>query len=119
MPQYSLHHYHVSFAPEIEGKRIRKALLLQHAEKYFGHLHLFDGMMLFLPQKLPDVSYLFFNYEILIFFFIIVLMSTSLCLRYGSIRSLLWLSVLTLATPYVFMEGDISLWPTRPVSAEY
>ncbi|GAB1602280.1 piwi-like protein 1 [Argonauta hians] len=54
MPQYSLHHYHVSFAPEIEGKRIRKALLMQHAEKYFGHLHLFDGMMLFLPQKLPD-----------------------------------------------------------------
>lgn len=54
MPAYSLHHYHVNFAPEVEGKRVRKALLEQHANKYFGPIFLFDGMMLFLPKKLPD-----------------------------------------------------------------
>lgn len=54
MPAYSLHHYHVTFAPEVEGKKVRKGLLEQHSKKYFGDIYLFDGMMLFLPKQLPD-----------------------------------------------------------------
>lgn len=52
-PNFSVYQYNVSFNPELESKRLRVALLKSQSE-VIGQVHAFDGMMLFLPKRLPD-----------------------------------------------------------------
>ena len=52
-PNYMLYQYSVDFAPDIQNKRFRIALLKDHVD-LIGEVHAFDGMQLFLPKKLPD-----------------------------------------------------------------
>ncbi|KAK5606868.1 Piwi-like protein 1 [Crenichthys baileyi] len=50
-PQWVLYQYHVDYKPPMESRRLRSALLFQHAE-ILGSARSFDGAMLFLPQRL-------------------------------------------------------------------
>ncbi|KFU89584.1 Piwi-like 1 [Chaetura pelagica] len=52
-PQWALYQYHVSYNPEMEARRLRSALLLQH-EDLLGITHAFDGSILFLPRRLGN-----------------------------------------------------------------
>ncbi|XP_008948124.1 PREDICTED: piwi-like protein 1 isoform X2 [Merops nubicus] len=52
-PQWALYQYHVGYSPEMEARRLRSALLLQH-ENIIGRTHAFDGSILFLPKKLGN-----------------------------------------------------------------
>ena len=52
-PSFGVYQYNVSFNPELESKRLRVALLKSQSE-VIGQVHAFDGMMLFLPKRLPD-----------------------------------------------------------------
>ena len=51
--QWNLYQYHVDFNPHLESKRLRIALLHSHAE-ILGGTRAFDGMVLFMPKKLPQ-----------------------------------------------------------------
>lgn len=51
-PNCSLYQYNVSYAPPIENKRLRVALLYSY--EAIGPTKAFDGMILYLPHKLPD-----------------------------------------------------------------
>ena len=50
---FGVYQYNVSFNPQLESKRLRVALLKSQSE-VIGQVHAFDGMMLFLPKRLPD-----------------------------------------------------------------
>ena len=52
-PDWHLYQYHVDFNPAVESKRMRIALLCSH-EEIIGRTKAFDGMVLFLPKKLPQ-----------------------------------------------------------------
>lgn len=52
-PDYMLYQYSVDFAPEIVNKRFRMALMRDHKE-LLGDCRAFDGMIMFLPKKLPN-----------------------------------------------------------------
>jgi len=51
-PNWHLYQYHVGFDPELDSKRLRCALLHDHDE-LLGKTRAFDGMVLYLPKKLP------------------------------------------------------------------
>lgn len=56
-PDWHMYQYHVDFNPQIENKRMRIALLFHHSE-LLGETRAFDGMMLYLPKRLPqEVSF--------------------------------------------------------------
>lgn len=50
-PQWVLYQYHIDFKPPMESRRLRSALLFQHAEM-LGSARSFDGAQLFLPHRL-------------------------------------------------------------------
>ncbi|KAK7087801.1 piwi-like protein 1 [Littorina saxatilis] len=50
---WRLYQYHVDYLPPVENKKIRGALLASHSE-VLGDVRAFDGMILYLPHKLPD-----------------------------------------------------------------
>ena len=52
-PDWHLYQYHIDFNPPCDSKRLRIALLFNH-EELLGKTRAFDGMVLFLPKKLPD-----------------------------------------------------------------
>ncbi|XP_076435020.1 piwi-like protein 1 [Babylonia areolata] len=51
--QWTIYQYHVNFTPPVEGKRVKKGLLYTHGD-IIGPIRAFDGMLLFLPTRLPD-----------------------------------------------------------------
>lgn len=51
-PNCALYQYNVSYSPPIENKRLRLALLYSY--QGIGQTKAFDGMILYLPHKLPD-----------------------------------------------------------------
>lgn len=51
--EWQLYQYHVTFNPEFESRRLRSALLYSHAE-FLGKAKAFDGVILFLSQKLEN-----------------------------------------------------------------
>ena len=51
-PNSSLYQYNVSYSPPIESKKLRVALLYSYTG--IGKTKAFDGMILYLPIKLPD-----------------------------------------------------------------
>ncbi len=51
-PNCALYQYNVSYSPPIENKRLRMALLYSY--EGIGKTKAFDGMVLYLPHKLPD-----------------------------------------------------------------
>lgn len=51
-PNSALYQYNVSFSPAIESKKLRFALLYSY--EGIGKTKAFDGMILYLPHKLPD-----------------------------------------------------------------
>ncbi|EFN87544.1 piwi-like protein Ago3 [Harpegnathos saltator] len=52
-PGKGLFQYEVKFSPDIDSRVLRRKLLNQHAAK-IGQTRTFDGMILFLPNKLPE-----------------------------------------------------------------
>ena len=52
-PTFGIYQYNVSFNPTQESKIVRVALLSSQQE-IIGKVHAFDGMVLFLPKRLPD-----------------------------------------------------------------
>lgn len=52
-PNTVIYQYHVNFSPPVENKRVRY-YLIAHKEDLFGKVKTFDGMILFLPHRLPD-----------------------------------------------------------------
>ena len=52
-PDYFLHQYDVTFAPEIHSKKLRTGLLNEHKD-LIGPVRAFDGQILFLPKRLPE-----------------------------------------------------------------
>lgn len=52
---FHLFQYHVSFNPEVPSKGMRKSMLREHTE-LTGSIHMFDGMILFLPIRLENES---------------------------------------------------------------
>ena len=54
-PDFGIYQYNVSFNPQQESKRVRVGLLRSQSE-LIGQVHAFDGMMLYLPKRLPDVK---------------------------------------------------------------
>ncbi|XP_032223626.2 piwi-like protein 1 [Nematostella vectensis] len=52
-PQAAIYQYNVSFSPEVDFKKARFALIGEQRE-LLGNIRAFDGMVLFLPKKLPD-----------------------------------------------------------------
>jgi aubergine-like protein len=51
-PNCALYQYNVSYSPPIESKKLRVALLYDY--QAIGPTKAFDGMILYLPHKLPD-----------------------------------------------------------------
>ncbi len=51
-PNCVLYQYNVSYSPQVESKKMRVALLCSYAG--IGKTKAFDGMILYLPHKLPD-----------------------------------------------------------------
>lgn len=51
-PNCSLYQYNVSYSPPIENKKLRVGLL--YGYEAIGQTKAFDGMILYLPHKLPD-----------------------------------------------------------------
>ena len=51
-PNCTLYQYNVSYSPQIESKKLRVALLYSYSG--IGQTKAFDGMILYLPNKLPD-----------------------------------------------------------------
>lgn len=54
-PEFGVYQYNVSFNPEQESKRVRVALL-RNQRAIIGEVHAFDGMMLYLPIRLPETN---------------------------------------------------------------
>lgn len=52
---FGVYQYNVSYQPEQESKRVRVGLLKSQRD-LIGSVHAFDGMMLFLPIRLPEVE---------------------------------------------------------------
>ena len=50
-----LFQYNVSYNPQIESRGLRRGLLNEHKE-LLGSVRAFDGMVLFLPHRLPEKS---------------------------------------------------------------
>ncbi|XP_060081293.1 piwi-like protein 1 [Ylistrum balloti] len=50
---WSLYQYHVDFNPMIDSRKMRAGLLFTHAD-LLGPTRVFDGMILYLPHKLPQ-----------------------------------------------------------------
>ncbi|OCU01987.1 piwi-like protein 1 [Xenopus laevis] len=57
-PQWVLYQYHIDYAPQMESRAMRSALLFQH-EELIGKAHAFDGSTLFLPKRLDKVNEVF------------------------------------------------------------
>ncbi|KAE8634929.1 hypothetical protein XENTR_v10002471 [Xenopus tropicalis] len=57
-PQWVLFQYHIDYAPQMESRGLRCALLFQH-EELIGKARAFDGTMLFLPKRLDKVNEVF------------------------------------------------------------
>ena len=53
-PNFGVYQYNVSYNPHQESKRVRVGLLRSQSE-LIGQVHAFDGMMLYLPIRLPEV----------------------------------------------------------------
>nr|AIY62327.1 piwi [Fimbriaphyllia ancora] len=54
-PSFGIYQYNVSFNPEQESKRVRVGLLRSQSQ-VIGQIHAFDGMMLYLPIRLPETN---------------------------------------------------------------
>lgn len=54
-PSFGIYQYNVSFNPEQESKRVRVGLLRSQSQ-VIGEVHAFDGMMLYLPIRLPETN---------------------------------------------------------------
>lgn len=54
-PSFGIYQYNVSFNPEQESKRVRVGLLRSQSP-VIGEVHAFDGMMLYLPIRLPETN---------------------------------------------------------------
>lgn len=54
-PNFGVYQYNVSYNPEQESKRVRVGLLRSQSD-VIGQVHAFDGMMLYLPIRLPEKS---------------------------------------------------------------
>lgn len=52
-PNCALYQYNVSYSPPIESRGLRAGLLSEHTN-LIGNVRAFDGMILFLPHRLPD-----------------------------------------------------------------
>ena len=52
-PNCALYQYNVSYSPTIESRGLRAGLLNEHTS-IIGNVRAFDGMILFLPHRLPD-----------------------------------------------------------------
>ncbi len=52
-PDTVIYQYHVNFSPNVDNKRTRY-YLIAHRDDLFGKVKTFDGMILFLPHRLPD-----------------------------------------------------------------
>lgn len=52
-PDAAIYQYHVDFNPPVDSKALRKKLLRDH-EELVGKVRAFDGMVLFLPRRLPN-----------------------------------------------------------------
>ena len=52
-PNCALYQYSVSYSPPIESRGLRGGLLNEHTS-LIGNVRAFDGMILFLPRRLPD-----------------------------------------------------------------
>jgi aubergine-like protein len=52
-PNCALYQYNVSYSPPIESRGLRAGLLSEHTN-LIGNVRAFDGMILFLPRRLPD-----------------------------------------------------------------
>ena len=52
-PNCALYQYNVSYSPPIESRGLRTGLLSEHTS-LIGNVRAFDGMILFLPHRLPD-----------------------------------------------------------------
>ena len=52
-PDSAIYQYHVDFSPPVDSKALRKKLLRDH-EELVGKVRAFDGMVLFLPHRLPN-----------------------------------------------------------------
>ena len=52
-PDSAIYQYHVDFNPPVDSKALRKKLLRDH-EELVGKVRAFDGMVLFLPRRLPN-----------------------------------------------------------------
>ena len=52
-PDCALYQYNVSYSPPIESRGLRAGLLNEHTS-IIGNVRAFDGMILFLPHRLPD-----------------------------------------------------------------
>lgn len=54
LPQdWHLYEYHVTYTPDLESRRLRTALLYNH-RKLSNRAKAFDGVILFLSQKLEE-----------------------------------------------------------------
>ena len=52
-PDSAIYQYHVDFNPPVDSKALRKKLVRDH-EELIGKVRAFDGMVLFLPRRLPN-----------------------------------------------------------------
>ena len=63
-PNCAIYQYNVGFAPQVESRRARFGLLRSHEESLLGRVRTFDGMILFLPKRLPqDVTEVYSKLE--------------------------------------------------------
>lgn len=56
--EYGVFEYNVSFHPNVESQRLRSRFLFQHKD-VIGNSSTFDGVVLYLPKKLPDEETVF------------------------------------------------------------
>lgn len=52
-PDRALYHYHVTFKPDIQSRKLRSGLLSDHRE-ILGPVRVFDGMQLYQPRRLDQ-----------------------------------------------------------------
>lgn len=53
-PGKAIYQYNVSYSPPVDSKGLRIALLRDHEESLIGKIRAFDGMILYLPHRLPN-----------------------------------------------------------------
>ena len=53
-PGKAIYQYNVSYSPPVDSKSLRIALLRDHEESLIGKIRAFDGMILYLPHRLPN-----------------------------------------------------------------